>query len=176
MTRKWRTPKSENPEFFFTSYLGQGSSLVRRRRLNLKKKNISAYSYLTEICDGMGVNDPEVKQIQKKKKEFERFRPRVNFGGKQKVDLQNFVPEGHPTGPSGINNIICFMVMNSPPSWKNDFSLFFESALVGRLRFRAKILSAFLRLSSTMSSSRELCRLKACSYLFFKDTLSTFPV
>ncbi len=24
------------------------------------------------------------------------FRPRVNFGRKQKVDLQNFVPERHP--------------------------------------------------------------------------------
>ena len=24
------------------------------------------------------------------------FRPRVNFGRKQKVDFQNFVPEGHP--------------------------------------------------------------------------------
>ena len=24
------------------------------------------------------------------------FRPRVNFGGKQKVDMQNFIPEGHP--------------------------------------------------------------------------------
>ena len=27
---------------------------------------------------------------------FELFRPRVKSGRKQKVDLQNFVPEGHP--------------------------------------------------------------------------------
>ena len=29
---------------------------------------------------------------------FELFRPRVNFGRKQEVNLQNFVPEGHPRG------------------------------------------------------------------------------
>ena len=37
---------------------------------------------------------PEVRK--NKKKVFELFRPRINFGGKQKVGLQNFVPEGHP--------------------------------------------------------------------------------
>ncbi len=40
-------------------------------------------------------NFPEVRRFQKKKK-IELSRPRVNFGGKQKVDLRNFVPEGHP--------------------------------------------------------------------------------
>ena len=52
------------------------------------------YSYITEFCDGTVVRDPEVGKIQKIF--FELFRPRVNFGRKQKVDLQNFVPEGHP--------------------------------------------------------------------------------
>ena len=28
---------------------------------------------------------------------FELSRPRVNFGPQQKVDLQNFVSEGHPS-------------------------------------------------------------------------------
>ena len=49
---------------------------------------------ITEICDGTGVKDPEVGTFQNKI--FELSRPRVNFAGKQKVDLQNFVPEGHP--------------------------------------------------------------------------------
>ncbi len=31
---------------------------------------------------------------------FELFRPRVNFGRRQKVDLQNFVLEGHPNSSS----------------------------------------------------------------------------
>ena len=43
---------------------------------------------------GMGVRDLEVRKIQKIF--FELLRPRVNFGRKQKVDLQIFVPEGHP--------------------------------------------------------------------------------
>ena len=38
-------------------------------------------------------NFPEVGKLKKKK---ELFRPRVNFGEKQKVYLQDFVPEGHP--------------------------------------------------------------------------------
>ncbi len=33
-----------------------------------------------------------IKLKKKKKKKFELSSPRVNFGGKQKVDLQNFVP------------------------------------------------------------------------------------
>ncbi len=40
------------------------------------------------------MKDPEVGRFRKTI--FELFRPRVNFGGKQKVDQQNFVPEGHP--------------------------------------------------------------------------------
>ncbi len=94
MTWKWRIPNLENPEFFLTSYLGQGSFLVRRRSPNLKKK-IRAYSCITEICDGTGVRDPEVGKIPKIF--FELFRPRVNFGAKQKSELKNFVLEGHPS-------------------------------------------------------------------------------
>ncbi len=47
-----------------------------------------------EICDDTGVKDPEVRRFQIFF--FELFRPRVNFDGKQKADLQNLVPEGHP--------------------------------------------------------------------------------
>ncbi len=46
----------------------------------------------------MGVRDSEVGRFQKFF--FELFRPRVNFGRKQKNGLKNFVPQGHPTiGP-----------------------------------------------------------------------------
>ena len=42
------------------------------------------------------MREPEVGKIQKIF--FELFRARVNFVRKQKVDFQNFVPEGHPRG------------------------------------------------------------------------------
>ena len=62
------------------------------------KKKFWSYSYITEICDGTGVRDREVGRFRKNV--FELFRPRVNFDGKQKDDLKNFVPEGHPTPQS----------------------------------------------------------------------------
>ncbi len=41
---------------------------------------------------------------EKKKFFFELFRPRVNCGRKQRVDLQNFVPEGHPNRGALFNS------------------------------------------------------------------------
>ncbi len=69
MPRKWRTPKSENPEFYF-------HKLSRPR-----------------VIPG-----PKEKFEFEKKTRVYSYRLRVNFGGKQKVDLQNFVPEGHIRG------------------------------------------------------------------------------
>ncbi len=40
------------------------------------------------------MRDPEVETFRTF---FELFRQRVNFGRKQKDDLKNFVPDGHPT-------------------------------------------------------------------------------
>ena len=40
------------------------------------------------------MRDPEVGRFRKCF--FELFRQRVNFGRKQKDDLKNLVPEGHP--------------------------------------------------------------------------------
>ncbi len=45
----------------------------------------------------MGVRDPEVRRFWKNF--FGLFRSRVNFVGKQKDDLKNFVPKGHPNTP-----------------------------------------------------------------------------
>ncbi len=42
-----------------------------------------------EIFDGAGVNDTKIEKFQKKI--LELFRPRANFGGKEKVELQTFV-------------------------------------------------------------------------------------
>ena len=42
---------------------------------------------MTEICDGTGVRGPEVGKFRKRISEL--FRPRVNFGRKQKDDLEN---------------------------------------------------------------------------------------
>ena len=38
----------------------------------------------------------DMKSEDSEKMFFELFRPRVNFGTKQKDDLKNFVPGGHP--------------------------------------------------------------------------------
>ena len=130
MTRKWRTPKSESPEFFFTSYLGQGSSLVQRRSLNLKKK-IRSYSYITEICDGTGERDPKVRRFRKNF--FELFRQRVNFGRKQKDDLKKFVPEGKPTPPHFLQIKVekhCELLMRSLMTMTWQMPNFWHSQLL----------------------------------------------
>ena len=49
----------------------------------------------SKIGGGTWVRDSKVGRFQKNKK-IELFRPRVNFGEKQKDYLENFVPEGHP--------------------------------------------------------------------------------
>ncbi len=50
-----------------------------------------------EIFDGAGVvNQNEVEKFRKNF--LKLFRPRANFGAKEKVELQNFVLEGHPNG------------------------------------------------------------------------------
>ena len=48
----------------------------------------------------MGVRDPEVRKFRKNNSKL--FRPRFNFGAKQKSELKNFVLEGHPT--VGVSN------------------------------------------------------------------------
>ena len=53
-------------------------------------------------------NFSEVRRL--KKNIFELFRPRVNFGGKQKVGLRNFVPEGHPN----ISIMGYFLILRFP--------------------------------------------------------------
>ena len=71
--------------------------------LNNSRKNFRNFStsfwftpapYIAEIFDGAGVNKNEVERF--KKNFLELSRPRVNFGAKEKVELQTFVLAGHP--------------------------------------------------------------------------------
>ncbi len=52
-----------------------------------------------EIFDGAGVNQNEVEKFRNFF--LELFRPRANFGAKEKVELQTFVLDGHPIVYSG---------------------------------------------------------------------------
>ena len=49
---------------------------------------------MAEIFDGVSVKDTKFEKFWKFV--LELFMPRVNFGEKEKVELQTFVLEGHP--------------------------------------------------------------------------------
>ncbi len=69
-----------------------------------------------EIFDDAGVKDPNVRKFLKKI--LDSFRPRVNFGAKQKVELQIFVLKGHPTHPPVWNPYLALVnVTFDPEQW-----------------------------------------------------------
>ncbi len=59
MTRTLSIPKSENP-FFYHKLSRPRVIFGPKEKFEFEKKKIRAYSYITEICDGTGVRDPEV--------------------------------------------------------------------------------------------------------------------